>query len=328
MHLRHLLALAAIVSLAAPSVAAADFAHTITPGESLDSIAAADGLSVSELAAENGLDPSATIHVGHTLMIPPRDTSSATSSDSGSGSASGSGTSDSAGSSSTASGTSADAGTYVVQPGDTLSDIAAREGTTVAALADANGLDPSGLLRAGRMLQLSGSGSSSSDSGSSSSGSSSADTSQTGSDTTSSDGSAPVPTAEHVSASEVGSIADANGVPPSLAKAIGWQESGFNNDVVSGADARGVMQILPGTWDWIQNNLTPSNPLAPASASENVRGGVLLLHSLLSSTGGDAAMAAAGYYQGLGSVRQRGMFSDTQQYVNSVMALRQRFGGP
>ena len=154
------------------------------------------------------------------------------------------------------------------------------------------------------------------------------DTSQTGSDSTSSDGSAPVPTPEHVSASEVGSIADANGVPPSLAKAIGWQESGFNNDVVSSADARGVMQILPSTWDWIQNNLTPSNPLAAASASENVRGGVLLLHSLLSSTGGDAAMAAAGYYQGLGSVRQRGMFSDTQQYVNSVMALRQRFGGP
>jgi hypothetical protein len=55
---------------------------------------------------------------------------------------------------------------------------------------------------------------------------------------------------------------------------------------------------------------------------------VLLLHSLLSSTGGDPALAAAGYYQGLGSVRQRGMFSDTQQYVNSVMALRQRFGGP
>src|SRR4051794_36050393 len=261
MHLRHLLPLAAIVSLAAPSVAAADFAHTITPGESLDSIAAADGLSVSELAAENGLDPSATIHVGHTVMIPPRDAASATSSDSGSGSS----TSDSSGSSSAGgSTTSADSGAYVVQPGDTLSDIAAHEGTTVAALADANGLDPNGLLRAGRMLQLSGSGSSSGDSGSSSGGSSSADTSQTASDTTSSDGSAPVPTAEHVSASEVGSIADANGVPPSLAKAIGWQESGFNNDVVSSADARGVMQILPGTWDWIQNNLTPNNPLAPA----------------------------------------------------------------
>jgi hypothetical protein len=38
-------------------------------------------------------------------------------------------------------------------------------------------------------------------------------------------------------------------------------------------------------------------------------------------------MAAAGYYQGLSSVRQNGMFPDTQQYVRSVMALRSRFGG-
>jgi hypothetical protein len=39
-------------------------------------------------------------------------------------------------------------------------------------------------------------------------------------------------------------------------------------------------------------------------------------------------MAAAGYYQGLSSVRQHGMYSDTQQYVNSVLALRRQFGGP
>jgi hypothetical protein len=54
---------------------------------------------------------------------------------------------------------------------------------------------------------------------------------------------------------------------------------------------------------------------------------VALLHSLLDQTGGDPAMAAAGYYQGLGSVREHGMYSDTQQYVNNVMALRQRYGG-
>ena len=59
----------------------------------------------------------------------------------------------------------------------------------------------------------------------------------------------PYPTPERVSASEVGSIAAANGVPPSLAEAIGWQESGFNNDLVSTAGATGVMQIEPGTWN-------------------------------------------------------------------------------
>ena len=82
------------------------------------------------------------------------------------------------------------------------------------------------------------------------------------------------------------------------------------------------------TWDYIQNNLTGGVPLAPASAASNVRGGVLLLQALLSATGGDPALAAAGYYQGLSSVRQNGMYSDTQQYVNSVLALRHQFGGP
>jgi hypothetical protein len=60
---------------------------------------------------------------------------------------------------------------------------------------------------------------------------------------------------------------------------------------------------------------------------DNVRGGVLLLRSLLNSTGGDPALAAAGYYQGLPSVRLHGVYPSTQQYINSVLALRQRFGG-
>ena len=138
----------------------------------------------------------------------------------------------------------------------------------------------------------------------------------------------PYPTPERVSASEVGSIASANGVPASLAAAIGWQESGFNNDLVSSADARGVMQILPGTWAWIQQSLNSGGPpLAPASAADNVRGGVLLLHSLLDATGGDQSLAAAGYYQGLPSVQQNGVYPSTQQYVNSVLALENQFGG-
>ena len=58
-----------------------------------------------------------------------------------------------------------------------------------------------------------------------------------------------------------------------------------------------------------------------------MRGGVLLLHSLLGATGGDPAMAAAGYYQGLSSVQQHGMYSDTQQYVNNILSLEHQFGG-
>jgi LysM repeat protein len=321
MRMRIAFPLLVVASLAAPSIASAYFPHTITPGESLSSIAATDGLSVAELAAANGLSSTSGLTAGATLQIPPQ----------GVAAPSAVAASDGLGASSSAvpvSTTSAGTGSYVVQPGDTLSAIAARAGTSVAQLAVANGLDPNGILLAGSALRLSGSGSSTA-----------VPVSMTVSSTASAEGqpvgavaegnptSPPYPTPERVSASEVGSIASADGVSPSLAEAIGWQESGFNNDLVSSADARGVMQILPGTWDWINRTLTAGEPLAPASAASNVRGGVLLLHSLLSSTGGDPAMAAAGYYQGLSSVQRFGMFSDTQNYVNSVMALRQQFGG-
>jgi N-acetylmuramoyl-L-alanine amidase len=213
-----------------------------------------------------------------------------------------------------------------VAPGDTLSAIAARAGVSVAELAGANGLDPNGTLLAGDTLQLAG-GSSTTVPVSASTSTATAESQPVGSVAQGTASSPPYPTPERVTASQIGQIASANGVSPSFAAAIGWQESGFNNDLVSSADARGVMQILPGTWDWINRTLTAGTPLAPASASDNVRGGVLLLHSLLSATGGDPAMAAAGYYQGLPSVQQHGLYSDTQNYVNSVMALRQQFGG-
>jgi soluble lytic murein transglycosylase-like protein len=115
-------------------------------------------------------------------------------------------------------------------------------------------------------------------------------------------------------------------VPGSLAAAVGWQESGFNNGMVSSANARGVMQVMPGTWDYVQDNLT-SQRLDPSSPTDNVRAGALYLGQLLRDTGGDERLAIAGYYQGLSSVRRDGMLPETRRYVDNVMALRGRFGG-
>ena len=86
------------------------------------------------------------------------------------------------------------------------------------------------------------------------------------------------------------------------------------------------MQVLPGTWDWVQRNLA-LRKLDPANPIDNVGAGVLYLGRLLRETGGDPALAAAGYYQGLASVRRIGMLPETQRYVANVLALRSRFGG-
>jgi N-acetylmuramoyl-L-alanine amidase len=296
-------------ALTVPATASAQFQHVVASGESLSSVAAADGLSVAQLAAANGISPDAQLIAGSAIAIPPQ-----AGSVSSPGDESPSAT-PAAEQASTTGGSSA--GGYLVQPGDTLSAIAARYGVSVSALAAANGLDPAGLLISGTTINLSGATAGGAPT-----------TEMVSAPVPSVDGGAGAqPTAEMVSPSEVGSIAAENGVSPALAEAIGDQESGFNNDEVSSTGATGVMQIEPGTWNYIGQNLVTPPPLSPDSATDNIRGGVLLLHSLLNETGGDPAMAAAAYYQGLQSVQQHGLFSDTQRYVNDVMALSQRFGG-
>lgn len=314
--MRFRLLLAAIVAaLIAPATAAASFVHVVGAGESLSSVAAADGLSVPSLAAANGLSPDSPLTSGQSLQIPPQGIAvQAPVSAVVTGAADGAAQSTSA----TPVSTTAAAGGYLVQPGDTLSAIAAAQGLTVEQLASANGVDPAGVLVSGTTISVP---------GASASETPVATATPVGISDASPAGGAQ-PTAEAVSAGQIGTIAAANGVSPSLAEAIGWQESGFNNGLVSRTGATGVMQIEPGTWRWIGQNLVSPPPLATASASDNVRGGVLLLHSLLGQTGGDPSLAAAGYYQGLESVRRHGLYADTQRYVNDVMALRSRFGGP
>ena len=320
-----LLLLSALVCLAAPACASADFGHVIASGESLSSVAATDGLSVDQLAAANGLSSDSQLIAGSTLQIPPQSAVSdegSTSASSGEDSQAASdqtSESESTSSSDSAGGSSSGGGGYTVQAGDTLSAIAAQYGTTVGELAAANGLDPAGILPTGITLSFGGSSSSSS---------SESDASESSSPASSDSGGGAQPTPETVTPQDVGDVAAGNGVSPSLAEAIGYQESGFNNDLVSSTGATGVMQIEPATWDYIDSDLATPPPLSPTSAQDNIRGGVLLLRSLLDQTGGDPSLAAAGYYQGLESVRDHGMYSDTEQYVNDVMALRQRFGGP
>jgi LysM repeat protein len=331
MRLRILLPLLATAMLAAPAAAQADVMHVVLPGESLTSIAARDGLTVDQLAHANGISPFTKLIAGSTLAIPPRSASASPAPAATSSSRSvcdGDNDSDDTGcgGAAAAPGTST-GGSYLVRPGDTLSGIAARAGTTVAQLAALNGLNPNHYLLYGTWIRLPGAAPASSSSATPVSSSSVASSQPVGAAAVGSLKAAPYPTPQRVSGAQIASIARSEGVPPALAEAIGWQESGFNNDAVSSVGARGVMQILPGTWSWISQQLAGGLPLSPVSALDNVRAGVLMLHALLGATAGNQAEAAAGYYQGLASVQKYGMYPSTRQYVRDVMALAQRFGG-
>jgi LysM repeat protein len=116
--------------------------------------------------------------------------------------------------------------------------------------------------------------------------------------------------------------ARANGVDPALALAVSWQESGWGQHQVSVANAIGAMQVVPSTGAWISGVI--GRHLDLLDPQDNVTAGVVLLRILTQQAG--ERKAVAGYYQGLRSVRENGMYADTKQYVRSVLSLKARFG--
>jgi N-acetylmuramoyl-L-alanine amidase len=299
----------------APATAEAAVPHVVRPGETLWSIAAANNLTTRTVAAFNGLPVNAQVVLGSTVMIPSTVEGYAALQKAGLVAAAPAAASAPVAAPAAASASSAPApeGAYTVRAGDTLSALAAHAGVSMQAMAAINGLDPAKLLLTGTVIKLPAGAPAP------------LRASQPAPSATVVPAAAPEPTPTRVDASAVQSTAAANGVPASLAAAIGWQESGFNNAMVSGANARGVMQITPGTWNYVE--ALTGLKLDPNSASDNVRAGVLYLKHLLQVTGGNESAAIACYYQGCGSVQSRGLFDDTKQYVANVQALRARFGG-
>jgi soluble lytic murein transglycosylase-like protein len=117
------------------------------------------------------------------------------------------------------------------------------------------------------------------------------------------------------------STARAHGVPPTLALAVAWQESGWQQRRKSPAGAIGVMQVLPSTGEWMR--WYAGRPLRIRDTHDNVLTGVLTLRYLLRNTRIDNRAIGA-YYQGLGAVRSRGLFDDTVQYIAAVRAHQAR----
>ncbi len=109
------------------------------------------------------------------------------------------------------------------------------------------------------------------------------------------------------------------GVDPTLARALAWMESGFQQDVVSSVGALGVMQLLPETWEFVDTVLLGVR--TPRNYKGNVRAGIRYLRWQLDEFGGDVRLALAGWYQGARAVRERGLFDDTKEFVRIVRAL-------
>ena len=116
-------------------------------------------------------------------------------------------------------------------------------------------------------------------------------------------------------------IARQHGVDPSIALAISYQESGWNQRQVSVANAVGTMQVIPSSGQWASQ--MAGRELDLLDTDDNITAGVLLI-KVLTQQADSTSDAIAGYYQGLASVESNGMYSDTKQYVANVKALRRR----
>jgi LysM repeat protein len=138
------------IAVVVPPAHAQGQVHVVQRGETLSSIAARYGTTAQAIAGANGLRNQNFIYAGQRLTIP-----------TGGGGG----------------GTTAAGSTYTVRRGDSLSAIALRYGTTVAALKKANGLSGS-VIYAGQRLVIPGGGSGAKSGGGSQS---SSGTAQTGS---------------------------------------------------------------------------------------------------------------------------------------------------
>lgn len=116
-------------------VALADTSYTVVPGDTLSRIAQRFGTTVAVLVQTNRIINPNLIYVGQILTIP-------------GGGGGGGGTTP----------PPAPGGTYVVQPGDTLSRIAARFGVTLTAIAQANRITNINLIYVGQVLTIPGGG--------------------------------------------------------------------------------------------------------------------------------------------------------------------------
>jgi LysM repeat protein len=138
---------AAAIAVTAPGTAQAELPHVVQPGETLWSISAANNLTTRTVAVYNGLSEDSQVVAGETIMVPTVEEGAAALAAAPTSTTSSS-------SSSTATSSTGGGVEHTVQPGETLSGVAAANGLSTADLAAANGLSEDSYLIAGTNIQI------------------------------------------------------------------------------------------------------------------------------------------------------------------------------
>ncbi len=200
---------------------------------------------------------------------------------------------------------------HVVAPGETLTGIARRYATTIAAIVNANSIADRSMIWIGMRLVI---------------------PSAPAAATNASPRPRLAPSAAQLAAARawvrqlIVREARRYHVPTALALGLAWQESGWQQGVVSSAGAVGVMQLLPSTAKWVGDAML-HRYVSIRDTRANVRAGVRLLSFYLHRYAGDRRRALAAYYQGMSSVDRRGVLPISHPYIASILVLETVFGG-
>jgi N-acetylmuramoyl-L-alanine amidase len=302
---------------AAPAGAAAPASpgssYTVVPGDTPIGIAAGHGLDLATFLSDNGLSMNSVIYPGQQFTV------------GGGGFAAASVTTASSQPATFQAASTGTGGKYTIEEGDTLTSIAAGLNIGLGELMQANDLSANSVIYPGKELSVPGGAEASHPMDLVPSTflhyTYPADVVADANKNKATLLSMPAPSPEQMQAI-VRDTAVQMGVDPSLAQAFSWQESGFNQQAVSPANAIGAMQVIPSSGQWASELV--GRELNLLDPYDNATAGVAIISALLRSTGSfDDAIAS--YYQGQGSVEAHGMFEDTKNYVASVKSHQARF---
>ncbi len=286
-------------SAPSPVPAVAARVHTVQSGEHLTGIARRYGTTIARISQANGITNPSRIYAGQRLTIP--------------------GTAPAAPAAPPAAAPPAPAPpavaarVHTVQSGEHLTGIARRYGTTIARISQANGITNPSRIYAGQRLTIPGTAP--------------AAPAAPAATTPSMPGSMAALVAKRAGVRAVILEEAARfGVPGPFALAVAWQESGWQQGVVSHAGAVGVMQLMPATAEWVGDAMLGS-AVNINDTRANVRAGVRLLAHYLDRYDGDRTRVLAAYYQGQWATDHNGIYAVTRPYIASILELERMFGG-
>jgi hypothetical protein len=226
------------------------------------------------------------------------------------------------------------AGSYVVQPGDSLWALSRANGLTVSQLAAANHMGENDLLLIGRHLLIPSNQPAATQSApsASASGASTSGNAWTFCSTFTPRGGpwGVLPDLLQQSPDRLAlqplfmKWANHYNLSLPLLEAIAWQESGWQQGVVSSVGAVGAGQLMPDTASFISGSLI-GTALNIHSVSDNIRMSAAFLAYLAGVEGNNRCATIAAYYEGPLNLSRYGVFQETEAYVASVEALIPRF---